>query len=291
MDRFPIPDVLECMRFVIEAPHKSQRIVRDYEFDFYLGAEREIYIDGVYYHISEGCLVFRKPGEVVVGYGDYDMYMLTLDFSNTRIKDLKSYYRSADTPQQEPCSLDVINNIPSVFIPERQAEIRELYERLSDCSPPNIVNRELQGEYIAEFLFLVLAEAYKYNRLHAENFDGGSYVKRACNYINDRYNEQITIEDIANYLSLNKNYLIRLFRAELKTTPHRYILETRLLRARQLLVHSDYSVQQVALLCGFNTPSYFIKSFKTRFGKTPVAYRNGFLDIKGIDAYSDRLGF
>jgi hypothetical protein len=91
MEQFPIPDVLECMHFVLSMSQRNSRIVRNYEFDLYLGGEREIYINGVYYHISEGCLVFRKPGETVVGYGSYDMYMMTLDFSGSKINNLINY--------------------------------------------------------------------------------------------------------------------------------------------------------------------------------------------------------
>lgn len=272
MDSFPIPDVLECMHFTMKSPQKDQRIVRDYEFDLYLGGEREIYIDDVHYHLSEGSLVFRKPGERVVGYGDYDMYMLTLDFSHTTRESKDNYYRSSNTLQQS-CSLDILASIPSVFIPYRQTELKELYQKLSLCSPPSIVNRELQRLYIAEFLFLVFADSYKYNRLQLENSDRNSYVRKACNYINNHYSEQVTIENIAKYLSINKNYLVRLFKADLQITPHQYLSETRLLRSRYLLVYSDYSIQQVAFLCGFNTPSYFIKSFKAKFGITPLSYR------------------
>lgn len=277
MEKFPIPDVLECMHFVLSTSQRNSRIVRNYEFDLYLGGEREIYINGAHYHISEGCLVFRKPGETVVGYGSYDMYMLTLDFSGSKINNLINYYRKSDSPQQPICPLDVLNQIPSVFVPYHQNDLKKIYEKLSLCSPPNIVNRELQKAYIAEFLFLVLADAYK-ERAGLEQSDKISYVNKACNYINRYYSEPLTVEGISNYLSLNKNYLIRLFKEELQTTPHQYLTETRLLHARYLLIHSDYSIQQVALLCGFHTPSYFIKEFKERFGKTPRNYRQAMLN-------------
>lgn len=277
MIHFPIPDVLECMRFVLSTSQRNFRIVRDYEFDLYLGGEREIYIDGVHYHISEGSLVFRKPGETIVGYGNYDMYMLTLDFSGSKINDLKNYYRDSNTPQQPICPLDALNQIPSVFVPYRQNDLKELYEKLSLCSPPNIVNEDLQKAYIAEFLFLVLADAYK-EQTNTQQSDGSSYVKKACNYINRHYSEPLTVEGIANHLSLNKNYLIRLFKEELQTTPLQYLSETRLFHARYLLIHSDYPIHQVANLCGYHTPSYFIKEFKARFGKTPRSYRQALLN-------------
>ena len=50
MNPFPVPNVLEAMKLVLRSPGgvRSQRIVRDYEFDLYLGGERDIYIDDVH---------------------------------------------------------------------------------------------------------------------------------------------------------------------------------------------------------------------------------------------------
>lgn len=93
-------------------------------------------------------------------------------------------------------------------------------------------------------------------------------------YINAHYNEQLRIDHIARELSLSKNYLIKLFGKHLNLTPNQYIIETRLLRSRYMLVQTEESIQQIAWSCGFNTPSYFIKCFKRRFGKSPLIYRN-----------------
>ena len=277
MNSFPVPNVLEAMKLVLSSPAniKSQRIVRDYEFDLYLGGERDIYIDDVYYHISEGSLVFRKPGQSIVGYGDYNMYMLTLDFSNRDESLVKNYFRSSSTPQQATCELDILNNIPAVFIPYHQSELKELFKKLSQCSPPNLVDKKLQKQHVMETLFLIFADAYKHQiQKNPDNTADNSYVKKACMYINAHYNEQLRIDHIARELSLNKNYLIKLFGKHLNLTPNQYIIETRLLRSRYMLAETEQSIQQIAWSCGFNTPSYFIKCFKRRFGKSPLVYRN-----------------
>lgn len=274
MKRFPVPDVLECMHFVLCSSRENKRIIRNYEFDLYLGGERDVCIDSTYYHISKGSLVFRKPGQLTTGFGDYDMYMITLDFSHTADK-TQQVFRSSDAPEQPMCELDILNDIPTVFVPFHQAEIIDLYEKLSLCSYPNIVDEDLQRVYISELLFLILADAYANNgqQLIKNNY-GKTYVRRACNYINKHYFEPLAVEEIADYLSLNKNYFIKLFKKEMNTTPNQYITEIRLFRASGMLLQTDHPVHQIASLCGFNTPSYFIKSFKKRFGKTPIEYRS-----------------
>ena len=273
MDKFPVPYVLECMRFVSPAPDENRRIIRDYEFDLYLTGERDIYLDGVHHHIAPDHLVFRKPGQNIVGYGGYDMFMMTLDFGNPTPEKLENYMRVSRSPEQEKCVLDVLENIPTVFFPAHHKELRALYEKLSQCSHPNIVDLAQQRKYIAEFVFLVLADAYRYNREQAQKGDKSSYVKKACTYIHNNYNRPLSVEEIAEKLSINPNYLIRLFKSEIDTTPTQYILETRLVRARYQLLQTDTSVQDIAQSTGFANTSYFIKRFKERFGTSPLKYR------------------
>ena len=275
MYHFPTPRVLECTRLVLKSSKKNQRIVRDYKFDLYMGGERDVYVDGFHYHISKGSLVFRKPGQNVIGYGDYDMYMLTLDLSESSEQAVENYCRSSDSKEQKKCPLELLDMIPTVFTPHSQYELIELYEKLSGCSHPGISDRALQSRYATDLLFLVLADSMRHQRGELDLYESSnSYVRRACDYINEHYSEPLPVEKIAEMLSLNTNYLIRLFGRELGRSPHRYILETRLMRSRYILTNSSCSVEEVARTCGFNTPSYFIKCFKKRFGKTPLAFRN-----------------
>lgn len=272
MNHFPIPDVLECMHFVMESSKENKRIIRNYELDLYLGGERDVYIDGVHYHLAKGSLVFRKPGQLTTGFGDYDMYMITLDFSHTTDKS-RQVFRVSDAPEQPLCELDILRDVPTVFTPTHQSELLELYEKLSLCSYPNIVDEALQKVYVSELLFLILADAYSNKREAAESSGAGkSYVRRACSYINQHYSDELTVEGISDYLSINQNYFIKLFKREMGTTPNQYIIEVRLLRAASMLTQTDYTVYQISNSCGFNTPSYFIKAFKKHFGKTPKEY-------------------
>lgn len=273
MNSFPVPSVLECMHFVLESSRENRRIIRNYELDLYLDGERDVFIDGVPYKLKKGSLVFRKPGQLTTGFGDYDMYMITLDFSHTVDKSQHSF-RVSDAPEQPRCELDILSEIPTVFTPTHQTELIEIYEKLAQCSYPSAVDEDLQRAYVQELLFLILADAYASKRRSLEERGvGKSYIKRACAYINLNYSSELTVEGIAEYLSINQNYFIKLFRREMGTTPNQYVIDVRLLRAASMLMQTDHTVYQISAACGFNTPSYFIKIFKKRFGKTPNEYR------------------
>lgn len=273
MNKFPIPYVLECMHFIAPSSTESSRIVRDYEFDFYVDGERNITIDGKHYHISQNCLVFRKPGQFTTSTGDYNMHLMTLDFSN-KSGIFTEYFRNSSTPQQAKCEFDLIEKIPTIFYPQHTTELTELYKEIAKCSYPCIVDRELQKKYVTQFLLLVFydacAEIHNPDKKHSKQ---SSLVKKICEYINSNFAQTILVEDIASRFFLNVNYLIRIFKKELGITPNQYILETRLRHARYMLVQTDLPIQEIAYSCGFNTPSYFSRCFQKRFGKNPYEYR------------------
>lgn len=273
MDRFPVPTVLECLHFVCASSGENRRTVRDYEFDLYLGGERDIYLDGVHYHIDKGTLMFRKPGQRMISYGDYDVYLLTLDFSSDTVHPTP-YIRTSTTPEQPRCPLDVLEHIPTVFTPLHQHELHDLYKKLAQYSSPHTTDPAKQRHHVTEFLFLVLADAYHHTRHTDEPTIENSHVRAACRYIRQHYAEPLTVDGLAAHLSLNKNHLIRLFNTTLNTTPNRYLNDVRLRNARQMLLQTDHSVQHVAHRCGFPTVSYFIKRFKERFGESPTTFRN-----------------
>lgn len=275
MNNFKPPAILECSKFVASGTSINERIVRDYEFDFYLGGERDIYIDEKNYKISKGCMVFKKPGQFTSGNSDYNMYMLTLDFSYKCEIPHGKYIRSSSTVQQENCDIGILNEIPSVFIPYHQEELKKLFKILCNNSYPNIVNTEVQNQTLTELLLLLLADAFRYKREYSSaNRSEKSYVEKACNYINQNYYKEITLSALAENLSLNKSYLVKLFKNELQTTPNQYIKQTRLFYAERMLIQTDLTVENICFSCGFNTPSYFIKCFKENFGKSPLEYRN-----------------
>lgn len=72
------------------------------------------------------------------------------------------------------------------------------------------------------------------------------------------------------------DYLCRLFRQELQTTPHKYLLELRMQSAAEALRGgSGSSVTEIARQCGYSDPLYFSRMFKRKFGLSPREYARG----------------
>lgn len=75
--------------------------------------------------------------------------------------------------------------------------------------------------------------------------------------------------ELAEGIQVTRRQLERLFRLHLNDTPSNFYLSLRLDKARQLLRQSDMSVLEVSIACGFESPSYFTRSYRGRFTRCP----------------------
>lgn len=98
-------------------------------------------------------------------------------------------------------------------------------------------------------------------------------LARALSIIEGDLDEPMRTSDVAREIGLSPRQLERLFGRYLNCSPKKYRMEMRLNRARELLRQTDMSVINVALACGFTSPSHFSKCYRTRFGSTP--YQRG----------------
>lgn len=87
-----------------------------------------------------------------------------------------------------------------------------------------------------------------------------------------------SVEAFISKLPLNYDYVRKLFKRQVGVTPHEYLTQARMNRARDILLsgvanrYSNYTVSQVAEACGFTEPLYFSRVFKQHFGVSPLQY-------------------
>ena len=95
--------------------------------------------------------------------------------------------------------------------------------------------------------------------------------------------EPVSPSSLAQDVGMSTRQLERLFRRYLNRSPKRYYMELRLQKARNLLMQTDMSVINVALACGFASPSHFSKCYRAHYNTTP--YRE-----RGSQASLPRMG-
>ncbi|PVH28733.1 GlxA family transcriptional regulator [Pararhodobacter oceanensis] len=108
-------------------------------------------------------------------------------------------------------------------------------------------------------------------------------LSRVIERMEQSIEEPVSPADLAQEVGMSTRQLERLFRRYLNRSPKRYYMELRLARARNLLMQTDLSVINVALACGFASPSHFSKCYRAQYGTTP--YRE-----RGAHGMDDEMG-
>ncbi len=85
----------------------------------------------------------------------------------------------------------------------------------------------------------------------------------------------VSIEEVANECDLSRGYFIRAFSRTTGRTPHQWLLEQRVIRARQLIETTDMSLAEIAAVCGFADQSHLNRVFARIVGHPPGVWRRG----------------
>ena len=98
-------------------------------------------------------------------------------------------------------------------------------------------------------------------------------IQLAIKYIRNHYDQDISINDMAERYGMSPNYFSTLFRKETGNTAINYIKELRIERAKEYLALSEKSAIDIANEVGYEDGHYFFKVFKKEVGQTPLQYR------------------
>ena len=105
-------------------------------------------------------------------------------------------------------------------------------------------------------------------------------------YIYDNLHTKISLEKLAETVSLSPSYLSKLFRKETGATISSYIISKRIEAAENMLKFSDYTCLEISECLNFSSESHFISVFKSKTGYTPKAYREKFFRTHWVDKVS-----
>lgn len=101
-------------------------------------------------------------------------------------------------------------------------------------------------------------------------------LKEMLQYLHTHYDQPVSLEEVAGAVHIGKRECLRCFQRTIGVTPIQYLLKYRVRKASALLAETDLPVTEVALRCGFESPSYFSLVFRRLTGRTPKEYRRYF---------------
>ena len=134
--------------------------------------------------------------------------------------------------------------------------------------------RRKNSDLIAAMHILQLLTEVVLNAEGEESVDRSSVIQDIAQYIDENYDQAITLDTLSKQFNVSKSYLPKQFKMEVGISPTEYLSHVRIQAAKELLRRTEESVGNVAAMVGIDNVSYFIKLFKKYEQFTPLAFRN-----------------
>lgn len=170
----------------------------------------------------------------------------------TKIESLKN---GADAIIEKPFSMDFLSSRVENLINARKMLIERISGNINEVHQDSEIesNEEMTGLAIRDIVFLK-----DLNRTIQENYNDPDFG----------------VDELAEALNLSRSSLNRKMRDILNDTANNYIRDRRMAKAEELLRNSTMQINEICYKVGFQTPSYFIKCFRKKYGMSPNEYAN-----------------
>lgn len=99
------------------------------------------------------------------------------------------------------------------------------------------------------------------------------YVREAIAYIEQNFQNNITIEDIARNCKLNRSYFGKIFRESVGNSPQEFLIKYRMSKASELLKLTDLSIHDISIAVGYENQLHFSRAFKNIYNVSPRLWR------------------
>ena len=156
----------------------------------------------------------------------------------------------------------------SLHISDNDGRLQWLFENIhTEYKRPDAC-MSLITHYIRSLLTLIMQKSSVLNNEYG--------IEKVIQYIQSHFSEPISVAELAEIEHCSESYLSRRFKQFTGFTVVKYINKTRIDVARQLIVTSAESIEEIAYLTGFDSPKYFCKVFKSLTSLSPREYRNAY---------------
>ena len=100
------------------------------------------------------------------------------------------------------------------------------------------------------------------------------YIKEAIHYIEQNFQNDISIEEIASVCGINRSYFGKIFKKSIGRSPQEFLMHYRMLKAAELLKLTSLSIAEIGSAVGYENQLHFSRAFKTIYGVSPREWRN-----------------
>ncbi len=150
-------------------------------------------------------------------------------------------------------------------------ELEKTWEILRD--EPEDFENEVRYHISKAMGILVRNCDFTEKKLSEQELLKAEQLRKMLEFIEAHFQEDITLTEIAEAVSISTSACLRSFKATLGVAPIQYLKQYRIRKAAKLLETTNLTAGDVAMECGFNDVSYFTKTFREMYGCTPKAYQ------------------
>ena len=140
--------------------------------------------------------------------------------------------------------------------------------------------QERQPEYqtaCMAYMDIIMVQLMRHASVSVTQTQSRFPTNRQCaavrQYIEQHYKESITLDLLAEKVSINKFYMAHAFKREYGVSPINYLIACRIREGKRLLAETDLALSQIAAVLSFSSSSYFSQSFRNAEGISPTEYR------------------
>lgn len=236
-----------------------------YVIGFIEGGKRHLWCKGQEYDLNAGDLILFNPRDnhycAPIG-GELLDYRAVNIQSGVMLEIAKEITGKNYTPY-------FTKNV--IYQSEIALSVAEVYEAILMDMP------KLKKEEALFYLIEQILQEYSVPFEKIEKTGPNKQTKMLCQYMEQHFSENITLDDLASMIGAGKSYLLRSFTKEIGVSPYRYLQTIRIERAKALLEQGIGPID-VAGMTGFSDQSHFTNYFKEFIGLTPKQYQKIFTD-------------
>lgn len=159
-----------------------------------------------------------------------------------------------------------------IYEPQNTAKGKQLWNHMLYFSE----NSTSSPIHLVGHLYLFLDELIRFSN-NQQNMEKKPqedfYINEAVSYIQQNYGRKLTINEVADFCKLNRNYFSRKFKQVMGCTPQEFLIRQRLMNAAELMQHSDLPIKTVAAQCGYPNQLHFSQAFKKFYDLPPQEWR------------------
>lgn len=232
-------------------------------------------VNHMVYHLKEGDIVFNNSGALHSGTmeNQKDCAYIPVTFDSRLIYGF--FQSTVNSKYVDPVIQDSM--LPAICIDQSEPwhkPFREYLLRIIDLDEKKPDFYELDITICLQSMWRLLLEHITYEpQASRENSLEYDRIKKILSYIEENYQNKITLNDIAGHIHLCESECTRLFKRHMNTTLFAFLQEYRIERSLEFL-QDDQSVSAVADKAGFSDPNYYSKVFAKIKGCSPREYRN-----------------